>query len=136
MCDWIEAHGERYEGFVEDEGEESDAGRGKRRGRGGKEKEGGKESAQGGPSKRLQAYLRGMRENGECGSVLCLGVFGVCGVCVVLGMGWVGLGWGWFGVSVVRRRSCCWSCVVGWGVHLCAADFWDHICADMCLISV
>lgn len=72
MCDWIEVHGERYEGFVEDEGEESDGGRGKRRGKAGKTKDPpGKDAGTAGPSKRLQAYLRGMRENGECTIFSC-----------------------------------------------------------------
>ncbi|KAF5329656.1 hypothetical protein D9619_009192 [Psilocybe cf. subviscida] len=75
VCDWIEAHGERYEGFVEvDEGDESDGdrrgkGKAKRKGKDGAEGDDGKEDAAAGPSKRLQAYLRRMRENGE--STLC-----------------------------------------------------------------
>ncbi len=101
MCDWIEAHGERYEGFVEDEGEESDGGRGKRRGKAGKTKESpGKDAGTAGPSgpsKRLQAYLRGMRENGECTIFSC----------------GVGIGaklW-------ATRGACCLRCYVGLSVH-------------------
>lgn len=79
MCDWIEAHGERYEGFVEDEGEESDGGRGKRRGKGGKDRDApGSDAATTGPSKRLQAYLRGMRENGEYLFLYCGVDLGAC----------------------------------------------------------
>lgn len=76
VCDWIEKHGERYEGFVEFEGDEGDDEGAGRKGKGGRSKaaETNNGSASGN-SRRLQAYLRNMRENGTYGGHMELSAF-------------------------------------------------------------
>ncbi|KAF4611912.1 hypothetical protein D9613_004015 [Agrocybe pediades] len=71
VCDWIEKHGERYEGFVEFEGGDDDDEGSTDKRRGGGKGEGGSS----GNSKRLQAYLRNMRENGTYGGHMELSAF-------------------------------------------------------------
>lgn len=65
ICDWIERWGERYEGFVEfEDDEEGEEGAGRSRDGKGAGKGRDKEKEKERKSKRLERYLRGMRENG------------------------------------------------------------------------
>ncbi|PPQ84844.1 hypothetical protein CVT26_011917, partial [Gymnopilus dilepis] len=76
VCDWIERWPERYEGFVEFESEEEGGGRG-RKGKGREDNGGQGEEGDGGrgKSRRLEKYLRNMRENGTYGGHMELSAF-------------------------------------------------------------